>query len=220
MAEAIGRQIERAHGGAALAAAKRVHVRFSSGGLAFAVKGQPNALSNAEAEFDPHRQEIVLRGSRPQPWEVSIDGADELKARLASLRRGRRRLRWTPRDVGIFAAGALWTYMTMPLLVAGAAPRADNGGRRVRVDLGDGVAGHGRRQTLYLGAGGLIVRHDYTASAFGRWARAAQTIEDHRCFDGVVVGTRREVTPRVARWRLPGPTLVWIVVHDLVLDTD
>lgn len=211
-------RVVAAHRGERLAEARSVRVRFSSGGLAFAIKGQPDALIDAHAVFAPTRQEIRLRGQRPAPWEVSVAGPDELRARLAALHR----LRWTPEDVGAFAAGALWTYLTMPLLLrAGPSalvgrPRRD--ADRLAVVLDDRVAGHSPRQVLHADASGLLVRHDYVASAFGRWAHAAQTITDYTTLDGVVVGTRRRVTPRLGRWQLPGPVLVWIQIHDLALD--
>jgi hypothetical protein len=216
LAAAMARQIAEAQSAAALAAAGRVLVRFSSGGLAFTAKGQPDALHDAEADLTISRQAIRMRGQHPRAWTVSVDGTDDLRARLAHLRRGPRRLRWTPEDAGVFAASALWTYLTLPLLVPDANPRIADDGRRVHLDLGH-IAGHGRRHTLHLAQSGLIIRHDYTAQAFGRWAHAAQKIDDHRSFDDVVIGARRRVTPRLARWRLPGPTLVWIDLHDVSL---
>lgn len=156
----------------------------------------------------------------PRLWGVSIDTSDDLRARLNRLHSGARRWRWEPEDLGAFAAGALWTYLTMPLLLAraeGVERLRDAGGRRrLRLVLPASVAGHGPVHTLHLGPDGRIARHDYTATAFGTWARGAQQIATYEVFDGVPVGTTRRVTPRLGR-RLPGPTLVWIQLDSMRL---
>ena len=108
----------------------------------------------------------------------------------------------------------MWTYITLPVLLA-QAERVDRlpdagGLRRLRIKLPRTIAGHGSDQTLHIGRDGLICRHDYTATAFGGWARAAQVITSYQPFDGVSIGTARRVTPRLG-WPLPIPTLVWIL---------
>ena len=55
---------------------------------------------------------------------------------------------------------------------------------------------------------GLIVRHDYTAEAFGRWARGAHRSYDFKSFEGLPVPTRRRVRPRPF-----GPVIVRVDVH-------
>lgn len=53
-----------------------------------------------------------------------------------------------------------------------------------------------------------------TATAFGRWALALQSVDDSRPFNGLHIGTRRRVTPRLSPTReTPGPTLVPIRLH-------
>ena len=213
-------EVVAAHNASALAAAEHISASFSSGGLAFALKGQPDALTRVEARLCPRRQRLTVAGELPTPWTVNVVDGDDLRRRLRELRAGSRRLRWHGEDVGVFAAAAIWTYLTMPLLLQRAA-RADRlpdraGLRRLRVTMPEGVAGHGPVQTLHIGPDGLIRRHDYTAIAFGTWARAAHAITAYESFDGVPVGTHRVVTPRIAR-RLSGPTLVWINIHSVRL---
>ena len=219
----LAREMADAHGADALAAAKRVAVSFSSGGLAFATKGQPDALATVEAQLHPRRQEISLSGRSPRPWTLHIASSAELASRLHAARCGHRRLRWSPEDVGAFAAAAIWTYITLPLLAVdavGLETRPDvEGRRRLRVTLPSTIAGHSSMQTLHVGPDGLIHRHDYTATTFGSWARAAQVIEANERFDGLVVGTKRRVTPRIAR-PLASPTLVWIEIRGVRLDGD
>jgi hypothetical protein len=214
------REVAAAHGAAALATADHVAVSFSSGGLAFASKCQPDALARVEARLSPVRQQIALSGETPRAWTVAVADSNELAQRLARLRSGSRRLRWQPEDLGAFAAAAIWTYLMLPVVLERVArvdrpPDAD-GLRRLRLTMPPAIAGHGGVQTLYVDGDGLIRRHDYTATAFGTWARAAQTITSYRSFDGVPIGTSRVVTPRLGR-PLPWPTLVWIHIHSVRL---
>lgn len=216
----LAREVADAHGARSLARADHIDVTFSSGGLAFAAKGQPHALARVEARLSPLHQQMALSGDTPRPWTLNVTASEELKARLAGLRAGRRRFRWQPEDLATFAAAAMWTYITLPVLLA-QAERVDRlvdagGLRRLRIRLPRTIAGHGGVQTLHIGRDGLICRHDYTATAFGGWARATQTITSYQPFDGVPIGTARRVTPRLGR-PLPVPTLVWIRIHSVRL---
>lgn len=214
----LATEVSDAHATSTLAAADRIFVSFSSGGLAFASKGQPGALVRVEADMHPGRQQISLTGAMPRPWAVQVTGSDDLGSRLAELRSGSRRLRWQPEEVGVFAAAAIWNYLTLPLLLRQAESvhrLPDHAGvRRLRVTLPPTLAGHSRVQTVHVGDDSLIFRHDYTANAFGVWARAAQMITGYENFDGVPIGTSRIVTPRFGR-PLPAPRLVWIRLHSI-----
>ena len=216
----LARQVADTHGAAALAGADHIDVSFSSGGLAFAAKGQAHALAHVEARLSPVRQQMTLAGDTPGSWSLSVASSEELKWRLARLRCGPRRFRWQPEDLGTFAAAAMWTYITLPVMLAHA-ERVDRlpeagGLRRLRIKLPRSIAGHGSVQTLHVGRDGLIRRHDYTATAFGAWARAAQVITSYQLFEGIPIGTCRRVTPRLGR-PLPIPTLVWIRIHSMRL---
>ncbi len=214
----LAAEVAYAHASATLAAADYVDVSFSSGGLAFVAKRQPNALARVEARLNPLRQQITLTGTTPRPWTVEVANSHELKARLADLRSRSRRLRWQPEDLGVFAAAAIWTYLTLPVLLQHAEhvrrlPDA-GGARRLQITLPATLAGHSSVQRLHIGANSLIQRHDYTATAFGTWAHATQEITRYQTFDGIPVGTARVVSPRFGR-PLPGPTLVWIQIHSV-----
>ena len=214
----LAAEVADAHASAILAAAGHVAVSFSSGGIAFRAKGQPDALTRVEARLNPMHQQITLTGTTPRPWNVDVADSDDLKSRLARLRSPSRRLRWQPEDLGVFAAAAIWTYLTLPLLIHRAEhvhrPPDSGGHRRLRITLPATLAGHSRVQTLHVDADSLICRHDYTATAFGTWARAAQRVSSYQTFDGVPIGTTRTVRPRLGR-PLPGPTLVWIQIHSV-----
>lgn len=217
-AEELISDIAHAHATSALAAAGHLTVSFSSGGAAFAVKRQPTALSRAEALLSTTRQEMLLTGELPRPWVLEVGGSDDLRARLDRVRDAGR---WARQDVAAFAAGALWTYLMIPMLLPDAevvVRLTDAGGlRRLRVTLPSSIAGHGSTQTLHVGPTGLIGRHDYTATAFGSRADAAQVVSSYKTFYGVPIATRRRVTPRIGGCRLPFPELVWIDIHDVRL---
>jgi hypothetical protein len=75
----------------------------------------------------------------------------------------------------------------------------------------DDVPTHSRDQVFYFDESGRLMRLDYTAEAFGSWAKAAHYCFDHEQFDGILIPTRRRVFPRRRDNRpRPRPTLVWI----------
>ncbi len=135
--------------------------------------------------------------------------------------RSRRALWWDALDSLYFAGYAMWNYLNTPLLLTRSDVRTREGEpweeapgetwRRLHATFPDGLPTHSREQTFYFGEDGLLRRHDYTAEVFGPWARAAHRCWDHASFDGLVVATRRKVTPRRRSNRpAAAPTLVWI----------
>lgn len=56
-------EVADAHASATLAAADHIAVSFSSGGRAFKVKGQADALARVDARLNPHQQQITLTGA-------------------------------------------------------------------------------------------------------------------------------------------------------------
>ena len=176
-----------------------LRLRLSSGGLAFATKGQGQSLRDLTATVATTGQTVHVQ--TPE-WAYRFDGPT---ARL-------RGLRWSGADVAAFAASALWTYVALPFVL----PDLDveEYGRRLVVRFPAGLRTHSPTQVLHLDEQGLIRRHDYTALDFGRWARASQTVDDYRQFDGFTVATRRRVYPRFWPHR---PLLVWIDVHGVAV---
>lgn len=59
----LATEVADAHAGATLAAADHIAVSFSSSGLAFTAKRQPNDLAHVEALLNPRRQQIPLTGA-------------------------------------------------------------------------------------------------------------------------------------------------------------
>jgi hypothetical protein len=222
-----------AHGGrAAWESAREITARLRSGGLALAMKraGAPFRAYEARMTMAEPRTVIspyaasVRAGARPEPGfrgvfegdrvRIESEAGDVVAARTEMRRRFpglRRRLWWDPLDGLYFAGYALWNYFATPLLLTRAGVEVEESANRLRVTFPSEVPTHSRRQVFQFDDRALLVRLDYTAAVFGRWARAQHVCRDHRNFDGLVFPTHRRVTPR----GLPGPTLVWIDVEDV-----
>lgn len=175
-------------------------VTVRTGGIALPMKGQPDALRRFHAPADPRRP------------HVELDGIGVFDAETPRPRGMARRLRWRTEDVVHFAGYALWGYLTVPFVLADEdvvvreLPR-----RRLRVDFPGRIPAHSRRQTFHFDSDAVLCRLDYTAEVFvGPLARAQHHCYDHEWMDGLLVPTRRRVTPR----GLPGPTLVSIAMED------
>jgi len=88
-----------AHGGLARwRQAAAVSLELSSGGLAFATKGQRTALHDVRATVATTGQVVNLEAPG---WSHRFDSGIPAP----------RRMRWTTADIAAFAACALWTYV-------------------------------------------------------------------------------------------------------------
>lgn len=199
----IDRVVE-AHGGlGAWGRADAVRLKLSSGGLAFASKGQRTALRELTATVWTTGQRVEVKTPR---WSYRFDPIPEPAGLL-----------WSTAHIAAFAATALWTYVTIPFLL----PRLDveEHSDRLVVRFPPVLRTHSPTQVLHIDDRGLIRRHDYTALDFGRLAKATQAVDEYRQVDGLMVATRRRVRPRT--W--PGrPLLVWIDIAEaeVMLRTD
>lgn len=186
-------------------AVQQLHIDLSSEGLVFATKGQPCALHDVQATVTVAQQQVQLTGTTPRPWSGTFASPDALADAVARLRTGSRRWYWRMDDIAAFAATALWAYLALPLLLAEPDVRtevrppshAHSDWDRIDLDFPHRIATHCRRQTIHVDQDGRIRRHDYTATAFGQWAHAAQLLDGYRSFDGLLVATHRRVHPRL-----------------------
>lgn len=210
----LANEVIEAHGGLARwRAADSVSLRLWAGGLAFRTKGHDQTLHDVTADVVIGRPGVSLAGRYPHPWRYRF----EEHPRPSGPWRGR----WSLDQVAEFTAGALWTYVNAPILafldgVAVEDPQGARhlGTRALRLTLPATMGVHGPRHTLLIGEHGLVRRHIYVATAFGRWALASQSVDDHQLFEGLLIGTRRRVTPRLSPTRCaPSPTLVSIRLH-------
>jgi hypothetical protein len=235
-----------AHGGAARwEAAKRVQARAHSGGFLLRTRVPGNRYADYRVTVDLVEPRAVMDpfpepGVRGVfvPGEARLEREDgEVVASRRDPRKAffgraglRRNLRWDVLDATYFAGYAMWNYLSFPLIltrpgveVEEISPWRSNGEelRRIEVTFPEGFDTHSRRQRFYLDAGGLLVRHDYVAEVVGGWARAAHLCADHVEAGGLVFPTRRWVRPIGPRNRpLAVPTMVWIQLADLWVDTE
>jgi hypothetical protein len=241
-AELVAQAIE-AHGGSErFDAAREIVVRVSSGGFAFASKLQRGAVRRIEGRVATAGQRTVLspypetgRSGVFERGAVRIESAAgaavaERPDARSAFRGPRHALWWDRLDMLYFAGYALWTYLSLPFVLArpGYAAREidpwDEDGRRWRrlaISFPADVHTHSREQVLYLDDDGLIARHDYTAEPFGSWAKAAHYTLERRAVDGLVIGVRRRAYPRRPDNRpRRAPLLVWIEIEDARLMRD
>jgi hypothetical protein len=186
-------------------AADAVDMRVSARGLAFATKGRFRLLRDVHAR-------VGTRGQRVELFDWPCAGTTALFTRaecqIGECRRAHPRWgrRWDDLDFLAFAGAALWTYVSLPFVLADWAAE-ELPGRRLRFRAPDGIRTHCREQTVQLDRRGLIVRHEYTAEAFGAWARAVHRSSRFVTADGLPMPTRRRVRPRPL-----GPVIVSIDV--------
>jgi hypothetical protein len=178
-----------------------IDVTLRCGGIAMPLKSQPTVLRQFTATVDPRRPHVELHGigtfdaSQPRPGGMA------------------RRPRWSTDDVVHFAGYALWGYLGAPFIFAeDDFTVRELPGRRLRVDFPERIPAHSRRQTFHFDHNAVLQRLDYTAEVFlGPLGRAQHRCFDHAWIDGLLIPTRRRVTPR----GLPTPTLVSINIDKL-----
>ena len=178
-----------------------IDVTLRVGGIAMPFKKQPTVLRHFEATVDARRPHVELHG---------IGTFDAKQPRPRGMAR---RFRWGTTDVVHFAGYALWGYLTAPFIFADEDFRVrELPRRRLRVEFPARIPTHSTRQTFYFDEHAILKRLDYTAEVMlGPLARAQHHCYDHTWIDGLLIPTRRRVTPR----GLPAPTLVSINIDEL-----
>jgi len=188
-------------------AAEAVEVRTSARGLAFALKGHGRPLEETLVRVRTSGQHVEFL-DWPRPGATAVLTSEE--CRIGEQRRAKPRwgMRWDELDMLAFGGAAMWTYVSLPFVLAEWGVE-ELPGRRLRFRVPEPIRSHCREQTLHLDERGLIVRHDYVAEAFGRLARGVHRSSRFRRFDGLPVPTRRRVRPRPF-----GPVIVRLDVSD------
>ena len=233
--------VTEAHGGIDLwRSASVVSVKVTARGLAFSLKGQGRAITDVEGTVSTEGQQVTLRPySKPGQLgefdsEVAriIDGdggtVSQRPVSSTNFSSLRHLVRWDALDMLIFAGSALWTYISIPFVLNSPEyslrrmdPWEEAPGQvwdRLAVTLPSGISSHCREQILYFDSRGHLRRHDYTAEALGRWAKAAHYCYDEQLFNGMLVPTRRVVYPRLPNNKsLSRPVLVKLEIGDVIL---
>jgi hypothetical protein len=188
-------------------AAEAVEVRVSARGLAFLAKGNGRPLTDARARVRTTGQHVEFL-DWPGPGQSAILTSEEV--RIGDRRRAQPRFgrRWDELDFLAFGGAAMWTYLSLPFVLADWGAE-ELPGRRLRFRVPEPIRSHCREQTIHLDESCLIVRHDYTAEAFGPWARGVHRSSHFETFGGLPVPTRRRV-----RFRGVGPVIVKVDVSE------
>lgn len=212
---------------------RTVRASLSSGGLAFALHLQPQALKQLRVELQPQAQRVRLGDFHRLGWcgewtPQRVALYDEQHRCVAQREAPRERFKafarqlwWDRLDILYFAGYALWNYLSFPYLLTlpGVQLRSE-GRQRLYAQFDGSIATHSREQVFHLDAALGLRRHDYTAQVIGSWARAANLCLASERVAGLRFYTRRKVYPSRGTLAapLPFPTLVWIEIDDLLLE--
>jgi hypothetical protein len=194
-------------------AADAVELRMSAYGLAFALRGNGRPVTDTRARVRTTGQHAEFF-DWPRPGETAVLTSEEARIGDRSRREPRFGRRWDELDFLAFGGAAMWTYVSLPFVLADWGAE-ELPGRRLRFTVPEPIRSHCREQTIHLDESGLIVRHDYTAEAFGSWARGAHRSSRFVTFDGLPVPTRRRVRPRPF-----GPVIVRVDVFEAAWTED
>jgi len=133
---------------------------------------------------------------------------------------------WSQAQLAYFAGCAMWTYLNMPFLLARdgvtseeLSPWEEKGEvwQRLRVTFPKDIATHSTQQTLYVGADGLLRRHDYDVEITGN-TPGAHYIEAYTEAQGIKFPSARRIYPRGPDGKsTPEPLVVSIDLSNIVL---
>ncbi len=235
------REVMDAHGGFnAWHTAAAVRAVMSTGGALFWMRTTRDAFRQTEVLVNLHEPRVEIRSfpnarqtsffAPERVWIVDRSGtpiADRKHPRDGFGGLGKQ-LHWDHLDSVYFAGYAIWNYLTAPYLLCRndvrveSVPSREDAGetwRGLAAFFPPGLPTHNPTQTFYFDGRGRLRRHDYHAEVIGPYAVASHYCADHHTFGSAVFPTRRRVVPRTPSGRtLPFPTLVWIRVHEAVLE--
>jgi hypothetical protein len=226
-----------AHGGLERwKALSRVTAWTDSGGALWGMKGAPGRVGRGYVEVSLREQkrthEPFIKPDQRMRYEPDSVAIETLDGKVLMERSKPRdafaghtlETPWDPLHAAYFAGYAMWNYMNIPFVFARDGfdmeeidPWSENGEtwRRLRVSFPPEIATHSAEQVFYVGADGLLRRHDYDVDV-AKGARGAHYIHDYREFDGIMVPTRRRVYIRGPDNKpLPEPLLVSIDISDV-----
>jgi hypothetical protein len=232
-----------AHGGhARWQEVTRITAALSAGGVLWASRGQAGALDDVSVTIDTRNESCSIAGlAGPDrrgvftPGRVAIETADG--ALVQELRDPRRAFHpgvdapWGALELAYFAGYALWTYLTVPFLLAEPGfrteeiePWEEHGEmrRRLRARFPSHIVSHSAEQVFHFGPDGLLRRHDYTPELLlgnpGHLAIAHYT-SDHQRFEGISFPTRRHAIALTPDGRAtPEPVLVSIDISRVSIE--
>lgn len=226
----LARRVLDAYGGEERwRALRRIAVTLSASGWALRAKWcRPFDHVRAEVAVWSPRARISPLGARGLAgvldggWVRLVDRTGKDVAARTDPRRffpgGRRLLWWDDLDHAYFATYALWNYLAFPALLLRDDVRwAEVGPATLEAKFDAAVPTHSPVQRFHVDpASALLRQHDYTALVFGRWARAAHVVLEHRTSaSGIPWAARRRAVPRLpGGGPAPWPVLVALELDD------
>jgi hypothetical protein len=212
--------------------------RLAQGGALWGLKGKAGVLDDTTVTIDLRKEHAShhpfgseARKSSFTPQKVALltpqdELIEELPQPRASFAGHTLETPWTDLQLAYFAGCAMWTYLTMPFLLASPGvvskeiePWLENGEtwRRLEITFPDTIATHSTRQTLYVGEDGLLRRHDYNVEIAGD-TPGAHYVSDYVEVQGLKFPTKRRIFPRGPDGQsMPEPLVVSIDLSDIVL---
>lgn len=206
-------KIIKAHGGENASQFENIKIHTNIGGAVWGMKGHENALQDVVFTGSLKEQKSIWENifqknhtSSFEPGKVQLfdeNGTltEELIDPRASFEGHTVETPWTKAQLIYFSSYATWNYATAPFnfLIPGVKMNQleswnENGEilDRLEVIYPDGFATHSKRQVFYFNEKGLLKRHDYWPEVLGG-SSATQIIENHKDFNGVITGTKRNI---------------------------
>jgi len=198
------------------------------GGALWSLKGHAGLLDDTNVTVDLRRERAshapfgdAGRKSSFTPNRVLLQTASgevisELDAPRQSFAGHTLETPWTELQLAYFAGCAMWTYLNIPFLLASPGVEStridpwDEDGEtweRLRVRFPAEIVTHSTEQTLYVGADGLLRRHDYDVEIAGN-TPGAHYISGYQEVQGIMIPTRRRIFPRQSDGRAMAEPLV------------
>jgi hypothetical protein len=213
-----------------------ISARLHQDGVEWAMKGHEGVLADVYARASLHEErESHHPFGAPDlrscfiPGRVAIEttagevveAMDEPRASFAGHTL---ETPWTRLQLAYFVGTAMWTYFTQPFTYAlpgfetselGSWQEKDEEWRRLHVVWPSHLATHSTEQTLYVGADGLLRRHDYDVEIQGG-SGGAHYISDYTEVAGIKVPTKHRIYPRAEDGQaLAEPLLVAIDLSEI-----
>ena len=193
-----------------------VKATIVSGGELWGIKGVVQDAMPREMTVSLHKQRASVTPFGNPDWRTAFR-ADYIAIETTQGAIVRERLNpreafaghdmdtpWDPLHRAYFSGYAMWTYLTMPFLLAEDGvetqeiePWDEKGEswRRLRIRFPEAIATHSTEQTLYVGADGLLKRHDYNVEIAGD-TPGAHFVSDYVEVEGLMFPTKRRIYPR------------------------
>jgi hypothetical protein len=220
----------------------RITATVSSGGVLWASRGHLGAFDDVTVTIEAHTQSCSMaRLTGPDrrgvftPDRVAIESASgQLLEERHNPRASFDRSIDTPWDdlhIAYLAGYAMWTYLTVPFLLAQPGflaeelnPWEENGEsrRRLRVKFPSHIASHSSEQVFHFDLDGLLRRHDYTPEVLigdSAHPAVAHYANDHKPYGGISFPTqRRAVALHPDGTTVPEPVLVAIDIRHVTVE--